>query len=260
MSVIKFIFLAIFIGTITVTLIGFIIDTIRTLDAKKRGDEFEEYVSKKIKRYLGPEVVRNVLFNKIGISKREFKKNKKEVSIVDLDRETELDMVYVDKKGIFCIECKSFLNRDEKHPIEGSLNTQFWKKNSGGNDAYRFQNPFDQNYKHVKMLKENGFYNVYNVVVTNSHFEFIYCGVKRKSTDKPYVSMLRNKNERMALIRQHGFANGIKEFAKDISSLPDVYSDKEVQEIYDALKKFEASREEREVHALAKQELASRNF
>ena len=254
----KKVIIAIFIINVGFILLGLFYEWIKSINRRKRGDEFEDTVAGKLKRIKGGYIVRNVLFYKLGMTTRELKKQRYDVDKELLAKETETDIVFVNKKGIFSIECKSFLDKDERHPITGSLNTAIWRKRKENMPSYEFQNPFNQNYKHLKALSEHGFGRAYNIVTTNAPFEFNYCGVGRNSSDSPYVSMLRNNDEKMALIRVNGLSNGIKLFIKDIEDLPDVYTEEEVKTIYEKLKTFEASKAERKVHALAKEILSYR--
>ncbi|MBP3280726.1 MAG: NERD domain-containing protein [Butyrivibrio sp.] len=248
------IFIALVIIGAAVTLIsiisGFIFGGIGAVRVKRRGDEFEDMVASKFKKTFNADVVRNLIFYKIKTSYKELKKRPMEIGYEAMAKETEADMAFVCTKGIFCIECKSFKNRDI--PLQGSLNQKVWTRQEYAG-TYQMQNPFNQNYKHVMALKDHGFTNIYNIVITNSDFEFTYCGVKRKSLNKPYVGMLKNSTEKMALVRQWGFTNGLKLLKEDINSLPDVFTEKEVEQITEKLKTYEATRQERKVHALAKE-------
>lgn len=221
------------------------------MKARRRGEKYEELVTNAIKKFLGVEALRNVLFFKIPMDK--YKKDKYDQSLKPLmDKETEADVIAVTKKGIFCFECKSF--QDTAYPLVGSLNEAEWAKHKDTTEYsyYKLSNPFNQNYKHVKALAEYGYPGAYNIVCTNSDFKFTYCGNEKTSKDKPYFSMLRNQNERMALIKQGHGGKGFKHFAADIASLPDVYTDAQVRQIHDELKKLEATREERKIHAKVK--------
>jgi hypothetical protein len=151
-------FLDIVICTAVVTLIYAIVKTEGVSIKKKiHGDKYEKFVAGELKRYFGVEPVRNVLLN-------------------TEDGETEVDMVVVNTKGIFAIECK-FHSSKYSPRLEGGFNSEVWRVAYG----VTMQNPFDQNHKHVKYLEKVEYTNnVYSVVFSSAPYTFYYLGKEEK--------------------------------------------------------------------------------
>ncbi|MCR5670718.1 MAG: NERD domain-containing protein [Butyrivibrio sp.] len=219
---------------------------------KKRGDWYEEDVANALQKELGAKIIRNVIFNKM--TKEEYDGFMACHSEYDeaAERETEIDVVAITTKGIFCVECKS--RKEKTYTLQGNLYNSAWRISGPFEDS--MMNPFNQNYKHVKML-EALYDNVYNVVCTNMNFKFDYCGITRNSKDAPYFSMLRNR-ERTAIVKEGHGSRGVKYLAKDIETLPDVYSVEKVQKIYKELLAQEATKAERKRHAKVKESIELR--
>ncbi len=212
---------------------------------QKRGEDYEERTAGRLKHAFNVPVYRNLLFNKYN----EEEASKQGLTIEEhealMAAETEADMVFVNRKGIFCIECKS--RKDGSDVMTGNLNQSIWNVSFD-----QLQNPFDQNYKHVKAIYEAGITDkscVYNIVITNAGFKFVYCGLDKDSSKEPYFGMLRNKSEMMALVSDGHGRNGIRFFEKDVDNLPDILTDSEVESIREALKSHVATKKERKRHA-----------
>lgn len=198
-------------------------------DPEKRGAKYEKEIAEKLGSVLGVKVYQNIIFNYDDVIKGNYTMDE---IIEKCMKETEVDMAFVNTKGIFCIECKS--RRDKEIVMRGSLSHPKWR---AGFDE--FQNPFDQNYKHVKTVYENvvdiNVQCVYSIVITNAEFIFTHNGIDIDSKNTPFVNML--KSEQMAaLIRCRNNNAGLKEFKKAIDELPDILSDEDVRRFSEILK------------------------
>ena len=110
------------------------------------------------------------------------------------------------------------------------------------------QNPFRHNYKHIWALSDLGITSLYNIVFTNADYRYDYAGNRYESKNTKYCSFLRNR-EREALVQVGAFGRGVKEFAKDVESLPDIFTDEEVKRIEQILRENVATKKERRFHA-----------
>ncbi len=200
---------------VLVMIIGIIAPTIKkhagNADMKRRGEAFEESVLSSLKKYLGVIAIPNVLM--------QYNNNPGNPDT------TEADMVFVNNKGIFCVECKSHKGW-ELTTVEGSLSHEDW--NVYGQTFGSMRNPFTQNENHISVLKRHltdaGFSipQIHNIVVINNGFRFFYWGKIVEKTD--FFPML---NEGKALISLAS-ASGMKSFNKALQSMPSVLSAEEV--------------------------------
>ncbi len=68
------------------------------------GNRFEEKIATRLKRKAKGKLYRNVLFNKVD--PKEFYNANDYEKLALAQTETEADMILVNRKGIFCFECK----------------------------------------------------------------------------------------------------------------------------------------------------------
>ncbi len=224
---------------IIVYLIYFIFKTL-LFGGTAKGDAFEDKTAKAIKRYVTPSVYRNILFNKAD--PKAFYKASSQEQLAMAEAETEADMIIVNRKGVFCFECKS-----RKGKLVGNSSVPNWDViRPNGRDT--MQNPFRQNYKHVQAVKALGYDCVYSVICTNADYVYTYAGIDKTSKNSLYHSFLRNR-EREAIMKLGLFSEGMRDFAKDIKDLPDVYAESEVIDIQNRIKSLEATKKERKFHA-----------
>ena len=190
--------------------------------AQRKGDRYENLTARAVKRYLGAVPLRNVLLSTI-------------------DDETEADMIFVSKKGIFSIECK----HRSGECISAKMDGDYWCEN--------LPNPFDQNYKHIKfiesvlgpMVKAK----IYNLVFLSNSFSLTYFGRSRSSDTTPFVDMFDSEHRGLVYLPSFKSRKGIRELAKRIQSMPDVYTDEEVTAITNLLQEHEMSKKERKAFA-----------
>ena len=194
-------------------------DKIREEAKIKEGEKYEFSVSKKLEKALGTEILRNIII--------EF----------DNGSSTEIDLLFVNRKGIFVIECKSRV-----HPhIFGVFNENVWH-----NGEYEFENPLMQNARHIRALshldfspQKNDIYR--NVIITNTENEVIYFG-------KAYKGEFIAIPEYDSMIVSTKTSNGISLFANAVASMPDILTPKEVATTIDALRDFQADAEAKARH------------
>ena len=140
---------------------------------QKRGKIFEKKTVNTIKDELGAEPVQNILLPNGDMVK-------------GITGSTEIDIVFVNKKGIFCVECKSHIG-DSNTIVAGSLTHDMWKVEGETFDLFR--NPFTQNSGHIKQLTsalQNQLsvgLHIYNMVVLNNIFSFSYYGKNSNNKD-----------------------------------------------------------------------------
>ena len=215
---------------------------------KKRGSKFEQKVAKELGKTFGTTVYANLIPNKV--TDDELNKICREQSYEDAveraRQEAEVDMAFVTKKGLFCIECKS---KKFGSVMKGSLNQSSWDvRQIAGVD--RMMNPFDQNYKHVLSFSRAGLMPtnlIYNVVITNADFVFTYCGLKRESRPEPFINMMKNRDEMMALIGGE-YKKGIRQFKAAVDELPDLFSEEDVEGIKKELVTYTATKKDMKNH------------
>lgn len=205
-----------------------IMSTISDRRKQAHGNNYEEFVASIISKTFKTEVMRNILLD-------------------NGSDETELDAAFVTTKGVFALECK--YHAKKYHPIlTGSLNNQVWQVAYG----MTMQNPFDQNYKHVKFLeKVIGVRNVYSIVYTSAPFKFKFFGNVRESENEPFVNMLNNERRGLVYDFKGAFSThrGTKELAQAIEQLPDIYTEEEVEEIKDVIRLRQMNTKERKAYA-----------
>ena len=216
------IFIVLFIMGIFVFIFTWIGELNAPKKAKKIGDAYESLVAKKIKAHLGIVPVRNVI-------------------ISTDDDQTEVDMVLVNTKGVFAIECK---HRGDSDILTGSYDDQVYTILPDE----PIKNPFRQNYKHQLFLQDLlSIDSTYNIVFVNCSFNLKYNGEEHRSYQNAILNLLAR--ERCAMVSEDGNEKGIIAFADAINSLPDIYTAEEVDNMINILSAHIATDEEREAHA-----------
>ena len=220
--------LDIFIATFVVVTVHDIFVAIFGTKNQRNGNKYEDYVADRIKKAFGVTPLRNILLD-------------------SNDDETEIDMAFVNRKGIFSIECK-FHSRKYSPVLQGSFSDKVWKVA----ENKTMLNPYNQNHKHVKFIENiTGTRNVYNIVYTSAPFEFKYFGVVHTSKKEPFVNVF--KESRGLIYDSQGLFNifhkGTNNFRKAVSELPDVLTDEEVNNITEQLRVYQMDKKARKEFA-----------
>ncbi len=192
-------------------------------EKKKAGDRYEKLVAGKFEDVFKHRPIRNVLLD-------------------TENGDTEVDMIVVDRKGIFSIECKHINDM-----VFGSLTDSAWKK--AGVDKEPLRNPIMQNKGHIKSIEEYlGVKDVINVVVTSAEFVFSYFGNEIHTHNGDNIAYI--PGEHAALIKQEDYGkNNIKLLKKVLKDAPDVYTEEEVKEFISKLSAKVGTKEQLKEHA-----------
>jgi len=197
----------------------------------RNGKKYENRVSKFLYKKLGVEPYISVLV----------KKNVE--SLWDLT--SEIDLAFANKKGVFCVECKT-----RKKDIEPtiSLTHELWDM-----DGYKIKNPVNQNHGHVMDLSVAmereipGIKQVvFNVVSLNFHYIFNNYGNKDISKNGDTFTVIPNSNKMIACSMYRN--DGLKKMVKYIKTMPDIYTDEEVEKINEFLASHVGTKKELKQH------------
>ncbi len=237
-------FVIIFVALIVVgSVISFLTDkkeTKKQIKADKwkqaSGKNYEKNVSEGIKANFGTTPLLNILMQ----TKR------------TADGFTEADMVFVNKKGVFCVECKSKSFDDSTGDcLEGTLTNEIW--------THELKNPVKQNNLHIAALHDflGKDIPIFNLVVLSRNFSISYLGRERNG---------KNENNALNLLRSEGVAivkytpgivgvDGLKTLSKQIDDLPNNLTENQIADITSKLKPLVASKEQQEAHVRRKREI-----
>lgn len=231
----------IMLGGATIGAIIFVLSLLSTIlkgtnsknEAMVRGERFEEYTISDIKKYLKVPTFSNVL---IPLN----------FTVGGVQGTAEADIIFINTKGIFCVECKSHKG-DIGTTVEGSLSHKEW--NVYGETIDMMRNPFSQTDVHIDKLKKylesygvRSDINIINAVIINNKFVFTYFG---KTISNTYF--LHLKNEKMMLISS-ALNSGLKAWAKEINNMPDVLTPAEVENISSLISDLQGTEEQRKEH------------
>ena len=217
-----------------ITLFLFIIGSAEDDSRQKRGKDFEKKTAAAIKDIFHTTPFQNLLIPNGDIA-------------MGIPGTTELDMVFVTSKGIFCVECKSHMGSADT-TVSGSLTHDMWRVEGRSFDMFR--NPFMQNEGHVKFLKkalaEHGIIEprIYNTVVLNNLFQFSYFGTIISEKDC-YILPHDNK-----IILTDARGRGFDMLQREFSSYPDIYSENQLKIISDCLKQYVGNKDQRKEHIM----------
>ena len=211
---------------VTMVIVGIhdIFEAIFGTKNQRNGNKYEDFVAERLKKF-GVTPVRNVLLD-------------------NNDDETEIDMAFVNRKGIFAIECK-YHSKGYSPVLKGGLNDKEWQVS----EDKTMLNPFNQNHKHIKFIEDiTGVRYIYNVVYSSTPFEFKYFGVVHSSADEPFINLFKESH---ALIYDKPglFHKGTSCFCKAVSVLPDVLTDEEVENITKQLSGYQMDKKQRKEFA-----------
>ena len=195
----------------------------------KNGENYEKSVASQIENIIGSKPSRNIIMQRND------------------GEPTEADMVFVNKKGVFCVECK--FRSDNSMIYAGPLMDERIELQKGNRCIDYTLNPVIQNKMHIVTLsKKIGIpvEKIYNVVYTSIGFNLRNYG-KEHLSYKRRCYMAKDIN--VAWVNGGIIKDGTKAFKEDINSLPDIFNDDEVAGLNELLKSMEASKEQREEFA-----------
>ncbi len=201
---------------------------------RKIGDQFENKVANQLIKYLSAIPLRNLVIpGKDGTT-------------------SEIDILFVNRKGIFVVECK---HRESAQVFTTSLVNEWYCKNV----TFPIGNPYLQNEQHIKNLDHhlrdcasvrtlltNNFDRMryYNIIYGNFSYDVNEYGKMFYGED--CFERLANNHYAFVDVR---WKSGVKKLTKAINALPDVLTDEEVAKLTSTLKVYEANEEMREAHA-----------
>ena len=195
------------------------------IQAKKEraGSTWETRIAQDIDKYLNVPVFRNVLIP----TKTQY-------------ATTECDIVFVNKKGVFCVECKHRSGVDVAFfKVDDEYIESFDKAGHPINNDYKYLNPIIQNKNHIKWLKESlpkKNIPVYNVICTNYDIKLNYMGITRIGNEFGAIDMLRT---------EEGLFIGSIRFLKDaLMQMPDVLAPDDVLLLEHAISFYSATEDE----------------
>ena len=218
-----------FVGVWLLFVIGIILYALIQADVKERqarhrGEAYEELVTKLIRQYITPNVLNNLIFYNNNIS-------------------TEIDIVFVTVKGVFCVECKY-----HKHGnVYAPLKMYTWEIED---TEATFYNAKWQNEGHVSALCSHVHdIPAFNLVINSTDFRFDRGNPDYYTNRKNCADFLNTEHFLMAKIGtgRHSQKN-IEDLKKHLDLLPDVISPQEVTSLTQFLTKFIATPEQRKRH------------
>ena len=216
--------------------------------AERYGESYENAVYKALVKYTGGTVLRNVLIPWNQSSARK----------------TEVDMVYICRKGIFPIECK-FRETNRKPGKVASIGLiRSWEvytgfANSNGPIIKFIPNPWIQNAIHARLLKmiinQAGmpFKNYYNVVCTTvdsflaKDYDNLQSGNFIIYPEEHCIALASTPS---AILSRD---NSVRDFTNWISNLNDVYTEDEVERLINIIQNYVGTPEELEERSTALQ-------
>lgn len=163
--------------------------------------------TRSFKGFLGEFFVKKVLTSRL--------KNTEHVLLNDIlletnDGTTQIDHILIMKSGVYVIETKNI-----KGWIYGSMKSKMWTQKLF-KQSFKFQNPFHQNYKHIKTLSDKLNINEKDIktiiIFTNGEFKSKYI----KGLYFSVSSFLRDlKNEKDIEINIYEIAENINNMKKE---------------------------------------------
>lgn len=207
-------------------------------EQKQAGDDYEREVSRALSKVLGDPIKNVIMPHPNG-------------------NDTETDIVYVDKKGIWLIECKEHgktykdYSKQDEFVISGYTQASELTVSSPTGDIFSMKNPLKQNNHHYEavdsMLERAGVSNrcLRCVSATNCHFSLIDFGQTVTDLSTGGFYDLRNGD---SIMRIGSGSKWKKTFTKWHDELDDLYSDADVTKLRLLLKQFEADEVTRAAH------------
>lgn len=205
-------------------------------EQKKEGEGYEKYVSKKLSLLGAP--LRNVIVPHAN------------------GNDTECDIVYVNTKGVWIVECKERgrvcdkLEDRDQGQISGHATSDEWTFCPRGGNIYAMHNPLLQNAHHIEaitsLLGSNGIQApIHNLVVMNCHFLLSDFGRDiSDSSSNGYYDL----GDGRGVLRLGDGKDGLKTFRKSFALKEDALTDDEVMRISSILQQYVASKEKKLLH------------
>lgn len=212
----------------------FIIGATEDDSTQKRGKDFEKKTAATIRDIFHTVPFQNLLIPNGDIA-------------MGIPGTSELDMVFVTSKGIFCVECKSHIGNADT-TVSGSLTHDMWRVEGRSFDMFR--NPFMQNEGHIKYLEkvlaEHDIIEprIYNTVVLNNLFQFSYFGTIISEKDC-YILPHDNK-----IILTDARGRGFDMLQRELSEHTDIYTEDQMEIISTCLKQYVGSKNQRKKHIM----------
>jgi hypothetical protein len=236
---------------------------LKRTNAELEGERYEKVLAKHLSKAFGVKALPNVIFSKADGEK------------------TEVDIIFVTTKGLFCVEAKHHMNGDICNPeAVGEFNGSAWKYRKT-NEVYteNVVNPIRQNKGHIDALYEmlQGVVPktaIRNLVIQNVASCVIYEGKLYGASLNPIwygsipsqypelqyfssenyiinrsINLLKEANTEVALYDKHIWKTCMKPIVGDLNALPDVLSPREVEQLTGLLQSFVANEAERYVFA-----------
>ena len=143
---------------------------------------------------------------------------------------TEVDLVFINSKGIFVIESKNYSGR-----IYGSSNSKFWMQILKNNQRNKFYNPIFQNRIHINaiknILKDVNENDIYSIVVFSER-----CNIDNVNVSSENVKVIK-RNYLESTIKDIMHSNFVK------------FNDDEVNDLHNKLLRYsDVSEIEKEQH------------
>lgn len=212
-----------FLFLIGIFVIAFFILYIKGEDKRnlKYGENYEKNIVDLIKKVFEVNVYRSVLI------------------FIEPNRSTEIDIVFVNTKGIFCIECK-YRNNVETRYI-----------NLDNNEWYEGENALEQNKHHVYHFKKNitAEFPVFNIVMFNHPFQIKYLNNIYNSGKNSCFSLLHTR-EPIAIVSNDIYdKKAMQKFKKETDELPDKLTNDDIQRIEKEIESHVATIEQHRDHA-----------
>lgn len=146
-----------------------------------------------------------------NIAKSENGKVIKNIYVPYKNRTSEIDVLFITRKGLFVIESKNYSGW-----IFGNEYQNQWTQCIKGGRKYRFYNPIKQNRTHVKAVQH---YLKINQETIKSYIVF---------SEKCELKRVPNSTNEYKIIKRNELINEIK---KDLKSANQTYNDKEIESI-----------------------------
>ena len=192
---------------------------------KEHGESYENFTANILHKYITHNIINNII-----LEKKDF-------------TTTEIDMAFVNEKGIFCIECK-YHNSGE---ISGDTSQNEWFDSNEGS----VYSPYMQNMKHIQILWETlgkpRYLPIYNIVLNSSPIKIYH------NSDKYDDYCDKLAKERFLIARLDNRESTIKDIKKlqsSINMLPNCISQEDVQTLTAILRKYRGTEEQRQAHAI----------
>lgn len=204
-------------------------------ELKKAGNDYETEAAKNLSKILGEPLRTVIMPHRNG-------------------NDTEADIIFVDKKGVWVIECKEHgrLRNDnnDSFMINGRTQGDDWIVCPPGGDHFTMKNPLKQNSHHCEAVEDiliNAGIRpvVRSLVVTNCHFSMMDFGRMVNDTDRMGFYDMRDGE---GLLRIGEGSKWKKTFSRWHDDQQDFFTDTDVMRVKIELVKFVADENQRAIH------------